>query len=497
MRCVLFGLFALVLILGCVPQIHAGWGETTEVRVLDGHYRALPNAMANITWEISKSRGLATTKNKLTGANGRTTFQIQNNEYANEDTNYTYTVQVSYGKASGSAQFNYSIGETPRTIDLPVYWVTFRALDGNGVPVPGMKLYIENWPVLTIPASGLLSMPLDAGKHTLAASIGSFSQSIPFEVKDDMLVDITARFYDVSVQVLDDAGKPIRTDVNVGDMKQASDAQGEAKFANVTDPNPLLTIYYGRYKKSLTLNLSERTDATVIFDTHPPQIRNIRADWNGQTLKIQAVIQDTGDYASGLRDNNASIDLYYIDKNSVQKKVPMYAVGYNLYEGAIPLDSSVPTVRYIVQATDAEGNSISSSDTFAVPTSDNGSGASQLNPPIEPGSAGGIDWLMVAGLVLGVGVLAAAAYGYYKNKKSPTEETDENPYLVSSLDMEGAPEKNKPRPGDESVPTQPAPAGLSASPLPSGAARPATPPADKKTEAKPPPLPPGAPPKKS
>ena len=473
MRWIPLALLAGILLLGCIPQIRAGWGETVEVRVLDGHYRPVPNATANITWEISKSRGMATTKNLLTGANGRATFMLENIEYLNEDTNYVYTVRAQYGKAGGSAQFNHIIGEKPRTIDLPVYGVTFRAVDGKGIPLQGMKLYIEDWPTLTVPASGFLTMPIDAGEHTLTASIGSLSKEIPFSVTDDTLVNISANFYDLSVRVLDDAGNPVSTEVNVGDMKQTSDADGYAKFVNLSDPDPLLAVYYGRYKKSRTLNLSVDTEAVVVFDSHPPQIRNIRANWNGQILRIQAVIQDNGEYASGLRDNNASIDLYYIDKNSVQKKVQMYAIGYNLYEGAIPLDSSVPTVKYIVQATDADGNSISSSDTFAVPTGDEGADASQLNPPVGPGNAGGLNLALIIAIVLGVGILAAIAYKYYKNKKAPTEEAQEGQYVISPS-QEGAP----------------------GSANPGGAPPPAMPAAEKKPEAKPPPLPPGTPPNK-
>ena len=421
MKLIILFVSALFL-LSIIPCSFAKWGETTEVRILDAYGRVLPNAQTNITWEISKSRGYATTKTKLTDARGRAIFLLENIEFSENDTDFQYIVRAKYGNSTAVANYTYNIGETPRTLTLPVYWVTFVTRDTTGKPI-SMKISIDDGAyLLQTNNDGISTIPIDASNRTAVASYGAFTKRFLLEVGGDKTYNITAKLYNPQVRVLDDAGTPLDAEVHIGEFEKTCDKDGYAKFYNLTDPTPLMTVYYGRHKKSKMLNFDATEQVLVLFDTHPPEIQNVQTEWTGQVLRVLAIIQDKGKYASGLAEGNASIELYYISENNLQVKVPMYAVSYNMYAGDIPIGSGTPVVKYIVQATDAEGNSKSSADTFVIPTSGDGADNNTVEPPINPNPPGGLDIGAILGAATAICLFVALVYWYYKSRKPPSED---------------------------------------------------------------------------
>jgi hypothetical protein len=398
-------------------QLFAGWFENVEVRVLDSHLLPIPNATVNITYQLSDGRGYVTTKNWMTDSNGRVKITIENVEYDNKTTDYTYIVRASFGNSSATETFTYGVDKMPRTIQLEVYALAFFVKDTDGKAL-SVSIRMDSKLTAKTNANGFASLLVEKGPHTATLTYGTNSKDIRFTMDDDRTINVTFKQYEVVMRVLDDTGAPLDAELHLGVMKASTNADGYAYFYNVTDSQPLLNAYYGRYRQNRLINLDIDRNFLILFDTHPPTIQALPAEWDGHQLKVRAIITDPGDYASGLREGNSSIQIYYIDKDNFQKKLTMYSVGHNLYEGVIPLAEDVPALRYIIQATDATGNSKSSSDTFVIPTRDPSAVEGGGAPPIDVSSnSGRIENIAPFGmLVLLVALIGIGAW-YYSSKK--------------------------------------------------------------------------------
>lgn len=474
-------LLAGLLTLFLLPGIRAMWGEQVTVRVLDAHGRPLPNAMVNATWELSPTKGNATTKNRPTAANGRVSFNLDNVDFDPDTTNYRYIVRVGYGNASAEEEFLAGNGSMPRTLQLPVYWITFFVRDREMRPI-GLPLRVDDRYTLRSDVNGMAMLPLDVGNHTVSARFSDLDKHVTFEVKEDDGINVTLRLYNLAVRAIDDTGAPLAAEVYAGSASKPTNASGWANFYNLTDSHPPLTAYFGRYRKTALLNLDLDGRMVLIFDTHPPVIENVQSQWKGRYLQVRAVIRDLGEYSSGLREGNASIEIYYIPASGRQSRLPMYAVGYNLFEGLVPLTGGAQQVRYTIQATDAEGNSRSTSDIFVVPTpEDGGSNGTGEQPPVGAVRTNWLpDWGLPVLIALGLTVLAGGGYWYYRNKKPPSEELTSAPpgsALAYRAAPSGSAPKSAPGPAPSVPPLTPPQAPPAGPPQSPPAAPPAIPPA--------------------
>ncbi|MFA5108048.1 MAG: Ig-like domain-containing protein [Candidatus Micrarchaeia archaeon] len=399
-----------------------GWGEYTQVRVLDGMGRVLPNAEVYITWEISKSKGLSETKHQFTDENGRATFMLTNTEFNKNDTNFDYTVYAKYGKATANKVFTFGKDSLPRTLNLQVYEAIFIAKDNEKKPV-SINLLVDDTYDITTDKNGYAYLELDTGAHSVKPVFLDISDEQNFNIKNDSIINVSIKLYSLSVRAVDDEGNPVPAQINVGSQTKKSIDAGWANFTNITKPDIVIKATYGIYKKSVQVNLDSTKMETVIFDSRPPIIKEVSPQWKEKNLQVRAVIEDGGKYASGLAQANASVDLFFIGPDKVQKRLPMYLVGYNLFEGIIPVEGDLGTIRYTVQATDADGNTATDTNTFVIPTVDKQAmDQTTQEPPTKPISEYfAIDIGALAPIVLIVAAIAALVYWYFMTRKAPSE----------------------------------------------------------------------------
>ncbi len=420
---------------------NGGWGENVQVRVLDAYGRPVSNASVNIIWQISQTRGVVTSKTRQTNAQGTAVFNVANTEYNVADTNYSFAVTAGYGGARNSSSFTascyspitlscYDTNGTalmgnpafePRTVNLNVFLVTFLVKDRDDKPL-SVPILVDDTYLTRTDAGGVGLLALDNGTHTAVATYSGLKKSQSFDVVDDMAVNISMRLYNLAVRVLDDDGQPLGAQVYAGAAAQATDPDGWARFYNLSDRRPLINVYYGRHQKTALADLEMDNSSVMLFDTHPPVISDVQSDWKGNRLQVRAVIIDQGDYSSGLVGGNASVEIYYIASDGIQRHLPMYGVGHDLYEGLVPLEGGVQQVRYTIQAIDAEGNSGSSSDTFVVPTAAQTPGGAGTIPPVGGGAGGLGDYTIPVIFVIVLLAIAGAGYWYYRTRKPPTAE---------------------------------------------------------------------------
>ncbi|MFH1306269.1 MAG: hypothetical protein ABIH83_01270 [Candidatus Micrarchaeota archaeon] len=421
-----------------------GWGEEVEVRVLDAHNRPVEGAEVYIIWEISESRGEGQTKTKIANDRGRAEFSLTNIEFNEEDTDYTYDVYAKYGKAENKTEFEYNVSSMPKTVNLEVYKATFWARDKDLKPLK-IGLNVDDRYELETNENGIVYILLDKGKHYVKPMFLDVRDVIEFELEEDAQINLTVKLYSLSVRVIDDMSTPLSAQVYAGSQTKKSIDDGWAYFSNITKSDLMVQASYGRYKKTSSVNLSISNETIIIFDSHPPTISDVFPQWNQQNLQVRAVISDDGQYASGLRDGNASIDLFYIGEDKVQRQVPMYGVGYNLFEGLVPTQPGMGTIRYIVQATDADGNTASEADTFVIPTTAiPGNGTQGGKPPLDAiiEMFGG-GWTIIPIIIFIIAIIIVGGYWYYNTRKAPSEEGEEPEYKYRTKEEKAEQAKEK------------------------------------------------------
>lgn len=419
-------LFALALMLALLipalcafdTTINGGWGEHVEVRVLDAHGRPIPGAVTSVTWPLTSTKW-ATTKDLATDANGRAFFNIDTYEFIASKVSYIFYVNASYDGLKQQGTFDHQIGATsPRTITFNAYRVDLRIINQDKQPM-SVDVVIDGTLRLHTDATGWAQIPLLKGSHEVAIQFGRSEQKTTLTVDDDMQAPITLRLYSLKMQVMDDLGTPLAAEVGGGAELLKTDASGSVLFQNQSDQNLKAIVYYGNLKKEVDVDLAMFDKTVVVFDTHAPIISEPLSIFNGSTLIVRTKIADPGDFASGLGERRASIALSYtLPDQTKPKTVPMYMVGYDLFEAAIPIAGNVGDVRYTIVATDADGNTAQSTDVYTI----------QIDKPVvnvetpyrpnesSPGFIEQFGWV----LVLVALMLIGAGYWYYNSRKAPS-----------------------------------------------------------------------------
>jgi len=404
----IFAALALALLLISIAS--ASYVENIEVRVLDQLGRAVPGATVNATYEISKTRGPFTTKTKTTNERGRASLSLYNVEFVQSATNTGYVIHASFGNSQSDTPFTVGVGEYPRTVRVNAYLLNVYVIDRDSRPVDAV-VAAGNSEKAT--EGGFTYFMLSEGYHGITAKMGDVVRSKAITLSSDSSMNITIVLYNLSVKAVDDKGQPIQADVYVGPSQKKTGLDGTAYFEKVTDPAASVTAYFGRFKKVADASLETGDSITIPFDTHPPIISDVNSDWKGKFLQVRAMVVDNGTYASGLRGGNSSIKLQYVTLNGTEREVPMYGIGYNLYEGLVPSTGLESQIKYTILATDADGNRKASSDTFVLPTSQGGGRQTNTTEPPAPrfntGGNGGNN-LALFGLAAIIAIIAGVVY---------------------------------------------------------------------------------------
>lgn len=377
-----FALLALAILLASA-FVFAGYREQMEVRVLNSRNQVIPGADVSVTYEISESRGEFTTQNKTTNERGRVSFDFSNSEYVQNDTNLKYTVNAYFMGLENHTEFIYGIGEYPRAVKLSAFMLYITTLDKDSSPISvQVKVGEQSRQSDELGRAYFMVTP---GRHTITTDYKGYERKQDVVINNDTIMNILIKVYNLTVKVVDDAGKPIQADIYIGAQQKTSDAQGYAQFSDVQEEKPQVSVYYGRFKKAAYPNLDAQTDILIFFDSHAPDIRNIEAEWKDKFLQVRAIVDDNGTYASGMGERNASVKLVYSSVEGVEKEVPMYGIGYNYYEGLIPVAGTEAQIKYTILAYDADGNRKSSSDAFVLPTNRDVPGKGEKTEPPKLG----------------------------------------------------------------------------------------------------------------
>ena len=348
-----------------LSSLNASWYEEVEVRVLDKEYNPVPNATVYIVWEVSKTKGNATTKPALTNERGRAYFKLTNVEFKESDANKDYIVYVQYQNSNFSKKFTAGVGTMPRTVVIDAYPVIIRAVDNSNKPLK-IKILLDNKIELNTDQNGYVEYVLTAGEHILKPIFYDLEQVKRIKIENKTTIDLKLELYNFNLKVVDDNGEPIeKATVSIGPFSYKTDQNGSVQFYNLTKKNVWAQVSYQKYKVHASFDLETSEQGTIVIDRTPPLIRDIHTSREGDKLQIRAVIEDPGKYASGLV-GKARLNLIYKINEEREGMVPMYLVAYNTYEALLKIEPDTKMVKYTIEASDANSNTAISSDVYVL-----------------------------------------------------------------------------------------------------------------------------------
>ncbi len=415
----IFLIAAIALLLSA--EANAGYTEKLIVQVFDQQLRPVEGAESYVSHQLNVIAGYTRTKPKLTNASGLADLVFTSYEEIETQTEYSYTLYVKYGNQTKVSTHvaEKETPEKPRVISAEVLsrYVFARVLDQKGRPLGADITILEK--TKKTDSRGNAAFQLPPGTYTVRAEREGAVQSRQVNLeKSDAAVEFSMGLYPLTVKVSDDRKAPLQASVEINGVEKNTDANGTAQFENITDSQPQVLVAFGNLTKRTVVDLARQGNLEVVFDTHPPAIKEMNAvvSKNGAGA-ISLFVDDSGALASGID----SVAVSY-ETGGVERNIPAYTIGYNAFEAKIPAQPQRSVVRYFVKVTDKEGNAATREGTYVVASDEPKKNNTPVVPPKQPDGFdfGKIDAFTGAIYVL---VLLVIVYGvfYYMHKKKEQE----------------------------------------------------------------------------
>ncbi|MEM2963357.1 MAG: hypothetical protein QXW70_04015 [Candidatus Anstonellales archaeon] len=408
-------LFAITFVV-LIAAEYAEFAADLNIQVADQDLRPIENAKVEVTYQLNSIRGRVTTSPKYTDSNGMVSIRIVNTEYNTAKTDKNFVVVATYGGESNSVSYTVDTHPSVIVVQVPAYIVNVFVRDQNG-RVLSAKVTARGVEKTT-DASGRVFFHIPPGQTQIEANYNGVKKRMNLDVSSDTSWEFIYPLYSLTVNVVDEMGRPLGATVGIGSQYINTDAYGKAKFQNVPQDSPEVTVQYGNVEKTLNPYLPSEKEITVAFDNSPPQISDISAGYINGFVKLRAKIVDIGKYASGFGEGTQFYVTYRVDGN--RRQTEMYPVGGFYYEADLQTLMKSAEIPYTIVAWDKEGNRNSVSGMYNLTVI-----VERNNPPIgrdeskeAEGSDGskifGFDTVMIAGgiVVLIVGIVGI--YWYFK-----------------------------------------------------------------------------------
>lgn len=410
-------LFSLALLFEA-GMANAGYTEKLTVQVFDQQLRMVEGAEAYVSHQLNSVAGYTRTKPKLTNSSGLADLVFTSYEEIETQTEYSYTLYVKYGNQTKVSNHvaEKEPPENPRVVSAEVQsrYVFARVLDQKGRPLGADITILEK--TKKTDSAGSAAFQLPPGIYTVRAEREGSVQSRQVNLeKSDAAVEFSMGLYPLLVKVSDDRKTPLVASVEINGAEKSTDANGTAQFENITDSQPQVLVMFGNLTKRTVVDLEKQGSLEVVFDTHPPAIKEMNAVVSKSGAgAISLFVEDAGALASGIDSVAVSYEVGGVERNT-----PAYTIGYNAFEAKIPAQPKGSAVRYFVKVTDKEGNAATRGGTYVVEAdAPKKNSTTPIVPPKQQDliDFGRIDAFTGAIYML---VLLVVVYGvfYYLNKK--------------------------------------------------------------------------------
>lgn len=407
----------------CIP----GFTDYITVQVVDSNSRLMDGANVYIKYQLDKTtnHGFVDTKNYTTDSSGTLNITIHNIETDPDKVDCDFTVHASYGKSSASG--SYTVGARPSQIvlSLDAYPVTLKITDQFKSPISGARVWINGVERVS-DKYGLVSAYVNPGPVSVLVEYLDGTLQDSLQVDSDYYNVIPLQIYAMSINVLDDSGKPLVANATVGGENYTSDENGTIAVSRIMNFAPQAKITYGNLEKDIEIDLRIKTKYNAIFDFTPPKIGEVSITQTKKASKLIIPISDSSAYASGIASGGVAVK-YKAGDSGNWVDISTYLAGKDKYAAEIPIQKPDTIVHFSVDAKDNDGNrahlegefvssSTSQNSTIQIPQDNSSANSSTTVSPSEVKSEEFPTLYAVVGFIILV-VVIYAVYRYIQGRK--------------------------------------------------------------------------------
>ena len=415
----------MIILMLLVMISYAGYVENRTIIVLDAKGRLVEGAEVVVEHQLNHIKGVVTTKPFYTDETGAVTYRFINTEYQESLTDYNYKVYVSYMGYSTTVPLTALKGPKRVAVKLPLYAVIIHVYDQDKNPLEGVHVSLNNITRQT-DDRGLVVFAAPNGQYTISVNESGVVRTFNVSVNnDDAYLDIPLIIVPIKIHVIDDDGNRITMGRVVYEDKVCNlneTGSGVCEFTVIGEHKIKVRYENGDVVKDKLFTITKHggREFTIIIDSRPPAITDVRVETLNDRVRLYAKITDPGERGSGISTDNPPYVVYSATyKSGVMDEgnaTMFYDTGLKQYYTDLPIDRNC-VLQYIIYAEDGEGNenSYSGGDTVVFPKEDN-TPTSSPTPNRENDKGGMLSFITIRNViaVIIVAILIGSVVSFFK-----------------------------------------------------------------------------------
>jgi hypothetical protein len=336
------------------------FNDSFDVKVIDAKMRPVEGAWLTVRYQYSKTFGnkYTLTNPGQTNSNGIRHYTIQNQE-PNVD-NLDCKIVV-YGLMDQSINATTIVARShsdPVIVYLPdIYAVTMIALDGNGKPMQGVIISVDDNASKTTDSAGTAKFWLSSRNASYIASYLKAKVTGNLDIVNDTMYILLFKSYSVTIYLVDDTGKPLNGTLTFMGKKSQLGSDGMFYYNESWGNTIQYTAEYKGVVKTGTMQLDNKNTETVAFDINPPTITSVEQQVVNDIPRLAITIVDSGLYASKV-DPSSIVVRYNTGGNAVSdwSNARVYTYGKDTWIAEFPQLQPNTIVSFRIEAKDYSGN---------------------------------------------------------------------------------------------------------------------------------------------
>ncbi|MEM3609449.1 MAG: hypothetical protein QW076_00870 [Candidatus Anstonellales archaeon] len=415
------GILALIFLLSLFVQVNfSEFRKTVEVQVVSDENIPIENAYVYFTYQLNSIDGYITSRAIVTNNVGKANFTLYNNEFDPNKVDTKYTVTVIYGNLQEKKTFDINKTYSTQIIKLPVYLVSIYLIDDQGKPANAIIEF--NGIRYSTDSYGVARLYLPKGVQTITILYKNLKKEEKIEVTQNARYSFRVYERKATIYIVNSLGKKIAGTIEYAGKKIIVPETGK-EFVFGDENNPSIKVIVGDYEKTKYITFQPEVDILIPVDREKPNISNVKVEYdkNQTKVKVEARINDEGNYSSGLSD----ITLFY-ETEEKEGAIPMYLFSdKEIFVGVVNVPEETKFFSYTIIAKDKENNENSYSGNVNLlqiannESTNNNTNQNNNNQPNQPNpGTGNQQQNNLVFIILGIVILAIAVYLIYTKTKS-------------------------------------------------------------------------------
>jgi len=381
-----------------------GYTDSFKARVLDAKLRPVPGAAVSVTYDRGGTFGdqYFTTPVRYTGQDGTVQMDIYSQETNTRPVDCMISINGSAGGSERTADI--TANQHGPIVDImmdDVYPLRFYVKDQNDVPISGAFVTIGNTTNRT-GNDGSLMLYLKVDDYGYFMNYLDASQAGSITIADDTEFLIRLKYYQVSVDVVDDDGNPLPASLSIFNSTFEL-PNGHFENNRTFGQEIPYTVEYKGVEISGTITPEKTPAEKVVYDLHSPTISDVKAEALNELPRLIITVADVGKYPSGV--DLTSVTVTYrmepSDATAPWDKAVTFSTGRNQITAEFPELPKNRIVRFKIDIKDKAGNRAEVEGKFTTYSSQAANNTNntinQTNPQDNQQTAQGIPLLYMLG----------------------------------------------------------------------------------------------------